>query len=123
MKNTFYLFMLFFIILIMVTCEKYDEPYNSEMIIGKWTSIDKIDTLEFDDNGNLYKSTINIRHEHFDYKILRDSIEIKYSGLSYILIYPTKHKYSIIDNKLSIDFSNKPCYGFTSGQLISYVKE
>lgn len=59
---------------------------------------------------------------HFDYAIYNDSIEIGYDGILYILVFPTKHKYSFSGNNLTIDFSNRSCFSFDR-QSFTYTKD
>lgn len=106
----------------MMGCDKYNLANNKEMLLGTWISLDKSDTLDIVDDGNLYKSTSHMHYDHYDYELFVDSIEIGYSGILYILVYPTNHKYSIDEDRLTIDFSNKNCYGF-SNKKETYVKQ
>ena len=88
-------------------CKKDDEIDNREKILGTWTSEDKNDTLDFTDKTNFYKNG-----DHFDYTLYKDSIEVAYSGVLYIYVLPTKHKYLLTGDNLTIDFSYRPCFGF-----------
>jgi len=103
-------------------CEKHNLSINQEKILGTWISLDKSDTLDFVDDNNFYKSNIGMHYDHFDYKLFVDSIEIGYSGIMYILVKPTKHSYSMEGDRVTIDFSNRICYGFTN-QEETYTKE
>lgn len=114
-------------VLILVTisligCEKYKLSINQEEILGTWVSLDKSDTLDIVDESRFYKTVGTMPNELFSYELFVDSIKIGYSGSLYILVKPTKHKYSIGANRLTIDFSNRNCYGF-SNQKTSYTKE
>ncbi len=103
-------------------CEKYKLDSNREKILGTWVSLDKTDTLDFADNRHFYKSTSEMRYDRYNYELFVDSIEIGYNGILYILVKPTHHKYSMDEDRLTIDFSNKSCYGF-SRQETTYTKE
>lgn len=108
-------------ILLFFSCTKESNNLQTESIIGLWISEDRSDTLDFVDDSTFYKSSDTLRYDHFDYKLSADTIEIGYSGSLYIHVTPTSHAYYLSDNKLTIDFSNIPCYGFGSG-LMSYIK-
>jgi len=58
-------------------CRKFDQ----NRILGTWIASDKMDTLEFVDNSNFYMSNKTMRHDHYDYHLDKDSIEIRYSGM------------------------------------------
>jgi hypothetical protein len=103
-------------------CDKYNLENNKEMILGTWVSLDKNDTLDIVDENRFYKTVGTMQNELFSYELFVDSIEIVYSGSLYILVYPTKHKYSLDKERLTIDCSNKNCYGF-SNQEKTYTKE
>ena len=103
-------------------CDKYNLAKNQEKILGTWISLDKSDTLDIVDDNNFYKSTSGMHHDHYDYELFVDSIEIGYSGILEILVKPTKHNYSLEGDRLIIDFSNRNCYGF-SNQETTYTKE
>lgn len=90
-----------------VSCKKEKKLDNQGGIIGTWVPTDKSETLTFADENNLWKNS-----DHYDYEINNDSITIGYSGKLYIYVLPTNHKYYLHGNTLSIDFSNKTCYGF-----------
>ena len=72
------------ILVVISGCSKF----NQNEILGTWISADKTDTLEFVDNSNFYKSSITMRHDHYDYHLYKDSIEIRYRGMLMILIQP-----------------------------------
>ena len=99
-------------------CDKYNLTKNKEMILGTWISLDESDTLDIVDESRFYKTVGTMPDELFHYELFVDSIEIAYSGSLYILVYPTKHKYSIDENKLIIDFRNKKCYGFGNRETV-----
>jgi len=101
---------------------KENEITSQTLILGTWVSVDKSDTLEFANENDLYQSNSTVRHDHFDYTIYNDSIEIGYDGILYILVLPTKHKYFFNGDDLTIDFSNRNCYGFDK-QSITYTKD
>lgn len=106
----------------MMGCDKYNLANNKEMILGTWISLDKRDTLDIVDESRFYKTVGTMPNELFKYELFVDSIEIVYSGSLYILVYPTKHKYLLDENKLIIDCSNRNCYGFSNREVI-YVKK
>lgn len=117
-KKNKVLLILFVILVVFPGCRKFDQ----NVLLGTWISTDTVDTLEFVDDSNFYMSNIGLRHDHFDYHLDKDSIEIKYSGTLMIYVLPTKHKYFINDDTLTIDFRNKICYGFSQNE-ISFVKQ
>lgn len=102
---------------VFTNCSKDELVLNREKLIGVWISTDNIDTLEFVNQNSFYKN-----HDHFDYNLTSDSIEIRYRGKLYIGVHPTNHKYFITDNILTIDFTNKRCYGF-SDELETFERQ
>ena len=90
-------------------CSKDELEINQENLMGVWVSTNSLDTLEFVDTDSFYKN-----HDHFDYSLSNDSIEIRYNGVLYVLAHPSNHKYTLTDNTLTIDFTNTFCYGFAS---------
>ena len=106
----------------MMGCDKYNLANNKEIILGTWISLDKSDTLDIVDDSNFYKSTSHMHYDRYLYELFVDSIKIGYSGILYVAVKPTYHKYSIDEDKLTIDFSNRNCYGF-SNQETTYTKE
>ena len=124
MKKTIIGFRIFLIMipLVFTNCTKDDLRINQEKILGIWISIDKSDTLDFTTENDFYKSNGYMTDDHFDYELSNDSIEIGYKGHLMILVTPTKHKYSIEDKNMTIDFSNKQCYGFSTVEM-TYKKE
>lgn len=114
--------LLILLALSMMGCDKYKLANNKEMILGTWVSLDKNDTLDIVNESRFYKTVGTMPNELFVYELFVDSIEINYSGSLYILTYPTKHKYSLNEDRLTIDCSNKNCYGF-SNQEKTYTKE
>jgi len=114
-----------FIILLalsMIGCDKYNLVKNKEMILGTWISLDESDTLDIVDERNFYKSSIGMHYDRYLYTLFVDSIEIGYSGILYIAVKPTTHKYSLEGDLLTIDFSNKICYGFGNLETV-YTKQ
>ncbi len=110
------------IILFLSNCSNDDGDLN-QVELGIWVSTDKTDTLDFKSQTNFYKSNPYMQNENYDYEILsKDSIKIVYRGKLFIGVEPTSHKYSLDGNEMTIDFTNKSCYGF-EGKLITYVKE
>ena len=116
-KNKSFIIVLL-ILVVIFGCSKF----NQNEILGTWISSDKSDTLDFIDENNFYRSSINMRYDHYDYQLDNDSIEMGYSGKLYILVQPTKHKYLLDGNNLTIDFRNKICYGFSSSEII-FIKQ
>jgi hypothetical protein len=114
-KIKFLVFVLLVTSITLISCES--ENINQLNIMGKWISTDKNDTLNFVDNNNFYKNG-----DHFNYRLDGDLIEVKYNGKLFVLVNPTKHRYSLDDNVLIIDFSNEICYGFDL-QKVTYVKK
>ena len=119
-KKNIALFSLVFAITL-ISCEEQILDRNQETILGTWISVNNTDTLDFVNDSSFYRSSLNMRYDHYDYKLYRDSIKIRYRRKLYIYVYPTKHKYSIDKNTLIIDFTNKNCYGF-SRQVITFNK-
>ena len=106
---------------VVLSCERNEKGYAKEDILGEWISIDRSDTLDFVTENDFYKSCGYMHHDHYDYHLFQDSIQIKYEGVLMILISPTKHKYSLENDILTIDFTNKSCYGF-SDEIMIYEK-
>lgn len=104
----------------LLSCNKNPKIPASVIIIGTWISADKSDTLDFVDSESFYKSNINMTYDHYDYELLNDSIKIGYSGSRYILVAPSIHFYNLSGGKLTIDFTNKQCYGFGLEQVDYY---
>jgi hypothetical protein len=113
---------LIMIALIFLGCKKDQGISNQDQILGTWISVDKIDTLNFVDRTNLWRSDINMYSDHYDYQLINDSIKIGYSGKLYIYVLPTKHRYYLNGNNMSIDFSNRLCYGFDL-RVINYIRK
>jgi hypothetical protein len=120
MKTIIIIFMLIF--LFKVHCGKDQDLSKQDNLHGTWISVDKSDTLNFVDATGFYHSNTSMHHDRYDFQILGDSLKIGYSGNQYIYVVPSKHKYRLDGDKLSIDFSNKPCYGFDL-ELIKFVKQ
>jgi len=114
--------LIIFTIILIFGCEEESKLTTEDKIIGTWISEDKSDTLDFVDYESFYKSSVNIRYDHYDYTLLDDSIGIAYSGRLFIQIAPTIHSYNLSNVKLTIDFSNKQCYGFGLEQIDYYKK-
>jgi hypothetical protein len=109
-------------ILGLINCTKEDQDFNQNEVLGVWISLDKSDTLDFETPNDFYKSNGFMKNDHYDYQAFNDSIEIGYRGKLFVLITPTKHKFSIENDKLIIDFTNKSCYGFND-KITTYEKE
>jgi hypothetical protein len=122
MSSKILLSCLIMIVLISLGCKKDQGISNQDQILGTWISVDKIDTLNFVDRTNLWRSDINMNLDHYDYQLINDSIKIGYSGKLYIYVLPTKHRYYLNGNNLSIDFSNRLCYGFDL-RVINYNRK
>ena len=112
-----------FILVVFLTigCEKYNLKNKQEEILGTWIKTDNSDTLFFLDDTNLYRSGTSIS-DYYKYKLFADSIEIEYAGCFFVAVHPTKHKYSMNDNRLTIDFSNIYCFGFEK-ESMTFFKE
>lgn len=82
-----------------ISCDKDKDVISQDKILGTWISLDKSDTLDFVDNKNFYKSSVNMRYDHYD-----------------------THKYHLDGNNLTIDFNNINCYGF-GFQVTNYTKQ
>jgi len=111
----FLLFILFICASVLVSCS--DDNISQQRILGTWISTDKKETLNFVDNNSFYKN-----QDHYDYKLFRDSIEIRYNGMLDVYVHPTKHKYSLNQNTLIIDLSNTFCYGFDL-QKMTFIRK
>lgn len=116
-KSTSEILRLIVFIFILTSCSGNEIDINQKKIIGTWVSEDKSDTLKFTSEIDFYKSTKYLFYDHYDYKLLKDSIQIGYNGSMYIFIAPTIHKYSLNNDNLTIDFRNKQCYGFKEGKI------
>ena len=121
-KNKKTTLILLLLIGILASCDKVKDSSNNDNILGIWISTDKSDTLDFIDKTNVYKSNAFFRHDHYDYQLDIDSIEVGYKGILYVLVKPTTHKYNLDGNNLTIDFSNKSCYGFESN-VMNYTRK
>lgn len=110
------------VILVLTNCSK-DDAYLNQMELGVWISTDKKDTLEFKSQNNFYKSNLFMQDENYDFKMLpKDSIQIGYRGKLFIDVEPTNHKYTLVGNEMTIDFTNKSCFGFDE-KLTTYILE
>ena len=110
------------IVLVLASCEKNQDSSSQDHILGTWISEENNDTLNFADSTNLLRSNINMHSDHYDYQLINDSIRIGYSGRLYIYVIPSMHKYLLNGNNLTIDFSNRHCYGFAL-QKINYTRK
>ena len=114
--------LLLLVIITLVDCSQDELTTNQALTLGTWVSLDKSDTLNFTSGKDLYNSDGYMQHDHYDHQIFGDSISIRYNGKSYILVKPTMHKYLVDNDNLTIDFSNKQCYGFGK-KVMTYKKE
>ncbi len=96
------------------SCNK--EARLKKEIIGTWVSVDYIDTLNFI-NDEIFEKNFPYSMERYFYEIKRDSIKINYSGSNFILTIPTTHHLEIVDNRMSIDFSNRS-YGIRQQEIL-----
>jgi hypothetical protein len=112
-----FLFPIIFSLIILSGCEK--KTSESRTLLGTWISTDLIDTIEFRTENDFYK-TVGMPKDHFNYSLSDDSITIQYDGVLKILIIPTKHFYTLDDDKLTIDLMS--CYGFRY-QIITFKRE
>ena len=103
-------------------CDKASEISTENKIIGTWISADKSEILEFVNTTSFYRSSTTMKYDHYDYKLLNDSIKIGYNGILNILVTPTLHSYKLSGEKLTIDFSNRQCYGFELEKIDYYKK-
>ncbi len=113
---------LLILVIFLINCSKEKIETNQKELLGTWISIDKSDTLEFTSENDFLKSNGYMASDHYNYALFKDSIEIGYRGIMYVLVYPTTHKYSIDNGNITIDFSNKQCYGFPLHEM-TYIKE
>lgn len=100
--------LLLFIGLIFSSCSEDVLEMNQDRLKGTWISTNRLDTLEFVNNNSFFKNS-----DHFEYNLAQDSIEVRYNGILYILVQPTRHNYTLTDDILVIDFTND-CFGFES---------
>ena len=102
------------IVIVLSSCSK--EARLKEEIIGTWTSVDNVDTLDFI-SDDIFLKNFPWNMERYAYDIMRDNITINYSGSFYILTPPTTHHLEIEDNTMSIDFSNG-AYGMRKQEIL-----
>ena len=102
------------IVIVLSSCSK--EARLKEEIIGTWTSVDNVDTLDFI-SDDIFLKNFPWNMERYAYDIKRDNITINYSGSFYILTPPTTHHLEIEDNTMSIDFSNG-AYGMRKQEIL-----
>ena len=102
------------IVIVLNSCSK--EARLKEEIIGTWTSVDNVDTLDFI-SDDIFLKNFPWNMERYAYDIKRDNITINYSGSLYILTPPTTHPIEIEDNTMSIDFSNG-AYGMRKQEIL-----
>ena len=121
-KNKMFWGLLLLTTFALTNCSKNEIEINQAEILGTWISLDKSDTLDFTSRDDFYKSNLYMYYDHYDYQLFKDSIEIGYRGKLYILVTPTMHKYYFNENKLTIDFSNKQCYGFNK-EIMTFTKQ
>jgi len=113
MKKTEFNFLVMTSIFILLAgCNDESLKLNQNRILGTWISTNNLDTLHFLDDSNFFKSSSTMHYDHFDYQLFTDSIKVGYSGVLYISVKPTMHKYSLTEGSLMIDFENQQCYGF-----------
>lgn len=97
------------------SCSK--EASLNEEIIGTWVSLDHIDTLDFISNEAFTKNFNDGLMHPYTYEIQLDSIKIKYNGYNFVLTIPSTHHLDILDDVLSIDFSNGS-YGMRQQEIL-----
>ncbi|MBT32440.1 MAG: hypothetical protein CMO01_22480 [Thalassobius sp.] len=112
----------FFALTLMVGCSDDEITISHEDLLGTWITLDKSDTLQFTSEIDFYKSSKTMSYDHYSYQLLKDSLQIGYSGKMFVLVYPTKHQFNIDKDELMIDFSQVECFGFDS-EKITYLKE
>ena len=110
------------LIISLVSCNKEVNLSNNVKIIGTWISTDKSDTLDFVNGSEFYKSAIGFRNDHYKYHLDNDSIQIDYAGIRMPATVRTTHKYNLNGNNLTIDFTNKGCFGFEMN-VMEYIKK
>lgn len=110
------------VLTVLTNCSKDDSDSN-QMELGVWISTDKKDTLEFISQTNFNKSNPLMQDENYDYRLLsKDSIQIGYRGRLFIDVEPTNHKYTLVGNEMTIDFTNMFCFGFDE-EVLTYIQE
>lgn len=90
-----------FVLSCFTQCKKDDYT-----LIGTWKSQDNIETMRIVDGTHLYRLFSGGSEEPYTYKLSNDSIIMQYCGESFVAVPPTKHKYSLSKNTLTIDYSN-----------------
>lgn len=114
--------LLLIMVIFLTNCSKDEIETIQKELIGTWIAVNKNDTLEFNSESGFYKSNGYMAYDHYNYELFKDSIEIGYGGKMFVLVYPKMYKYSIDNGNLTIDFSNKQCYGFPLHEM-TYTKE
>lgn len=103
------------LVIFLYSCSK--EARLKEEIIGTWVSVDYIDTIDFINEEVFEKNFYDGLMHPYTYEIKRDSIKIQYSGYYYLLTKPSTHHVEILDNTLSVDFSNGT-YGMRKQEIV-----
>jgi hypothetical protein len=86
-------------------------------LIGTWKSQDNNETMRVADGVNLYSAFSGGPELPFTYKLSNDSITLQYCGESFAAVLPTKHKYLLSRDYLTIDYSN-----YQGGQRTIYKR-
>ena len=115
MLKTFIIFLLAVTLLLLSGCEK---TVTGDDLNGEWVAGTIKDTLYIIDDSNFFHSSKNMHYDHYDYSVQGDSLEIGYSGMMMILVKKTKHRFKLDGDELTIDFSNKLCFGFPKEKLM-----
>lgn len=103
------------ITMLLNSCSK-EESLNEE-IIGTWVSLDHVDTLDFISDEAFTKNFYDGLMHPYTYEINRDSIKIQYNGYNFVLTIPSTHHLDILDDLLSMDFSNGS-YGMRQQEIL-----
>ncbi len=113
--RTLFFFVSIILTIFLTNCEK--KPVSGEDLNGKWIATEKADTIYFMDDSNFYHSSENMRYDHYDYSISGDSILIGYSGKMMIMVIETNHYIELNGDNLTIDLSNRQCFGFPKEEM------
>lgn len=81
----------------------YSKKIQPNKFIGKWITIDLIDTLYFLTNSR-FERPRGYFNDWYEYSYTNDSLTIQYSGPDKIYVLPTTNKYDFVDDTLIINF-------------------
>lgn len=83
-----------------ISCNESDNELQS--IVDEWTYIqDDSQTISFIDSSNAL-----VNDHEFAYTLEGDSIQFIYNGPLFVAIIPSKHKYQLLTNRLTIENLN-----------------